>query len=182
MSEGEREARGTTYRCGVAARWLPRALAGSILVSVLPVLLRSDPDSRVAGSGPFHTGLILLVALVGLWVLRRGGELRLVIEIRADRMLFGAGSRQAELRFSQIDALRYEAPFAATRTWLPATVLIDRDGTCWRLSALLERGHLLIEELLARSGREDLAAWVDALNVRGRMAESSRRVGPRCLW
>ena len=170
-------AEGTPYRCGSAARWLPRALAGSIVASVLPVIQRIDAASGIPGLKMFHGGLILVAGLVGFWVLRRGGELRMAVEVRDDRLVFRAGSKRAELRFSDIETLRYDAPFAVTRTWLPATVLIDRRGTCWRLSALLPRGQRLIEQILEHSGREDLSTWAAALNVRERMALGGRRIG-----
>ena len=68
------------------------------------------------------------------------------------------------------------APFGASRFWLPAAVLVDRQGREWRLSALLASGDRLVEEIVERSGREGLAAWAKEHRVGKRMSRATLRV------
>ena len=51
-------------------------------------------------------------------------------------------------------------------------MLIDRWGKAWRLSALLDGGDRLIDELLAITGRSDLASWVEVLRWRRRLGRA----------
>jgi hypothetical protein len=55
-------------------------------------------------------------------------------------------------------------------------VLVDREGTRWRLSSLLESGEELIAEVVARGGREALGSWAAAHRVPDRMARATLRI------
>lgn len=166
-----------THRCSAAARWLPRLLAGAILAAGTLVALRIDPHSTVSGSRVFRTLLVVTAAVAALWVVRRGAELRVAVAVAPEGLLFGAGSRELRLRFEEIAAMRYEPAFGASRSWLPAAVLVDRDGRSWRLSGLLAHGERLTAEILSASGRQDLASWVEAHRIDRRMAGAARRTG-----
>ena len=164
------------FVCPAAALWLPRALAGSVLAATVFVTGRVDPLATLVGSRAFRTGLVLVGAIVALWILRRGNEVRMSIAVRSKSLAFRLGRADLTLRFDRIQAVRYDAPFGASRSWLPAVVLVERGDRDWRLPAMLEEGPRLIDEIVERSGREDLAAWADALRLRQRMGRSPMRV------
>ena len=165
------------HRCSAAARWLPRAFAGAVLVAGMLVAFALDPDATVPLVRPFKRGLVLVSALVALWLVRKGGEVRVGVGAGAEGLVFLAGPRRLDLPYREIAALRYEPPFAVSRSaWIPALALIDRRGTSWRIPALIERGERLVTALIDLSGREDLAAWADALDIERRMSRSGRRV------
>ncbi len=164
------------YRCGAAARWLPRALAGSLLTSALVATTRVDPDVVVSGSRGFRTAVIVLAAIFAVWILRQGSEVRLRIEVDDRDLRFEFGTQQSTLRLVDVEALRYDAPFGVSRSWLPATVLIDRGGREWRLPALLDAGDRLVDEILQRGGKQNLEAWARAFSIRSRMSRGGSRV------
>jgi len=165
------------HRCSAAARWLPRAFAGAVLVAGMLVAFALDPDATVPLVRPFKRGLVLVSALVALWLVRKGGEVRVGVGAGAEGLVFLAGPRRLDLPYREIAALRYEPPFAVSRSaWIPALALIDRQGTSWRIPALIERGERLVTALIDLSGREDLAAWADALDIERRMSRSGTRV------
>jgi hypothetical protein len=165
------------YRCGAAARWLPRALAGAVLAAGLLVAFALDPDATVRLVQPFKRGLVLVSALVALWLVRKGGEVRVRIGAGPEGLVFLAGRRRLDLPYRDIAALRYEPPFGVSRwAWIPALALIDRQGRSWRIPALIERGERLVAALLDFSGRADLASWADALDLERRMSSSGTRV------
>ncbi len=164
------------YRCGAAARWLPRALAGSLLAAALVATNRVDPEFVVSGSRGFRTAVIVLAAILAVWILRQGSEVRLRIEMDDRDLVFESGAQQSTLRLVDVESLRYDAPFGVSRYWLPATVLIDREGREWRLPALLEAGDRLVEEILQRCGKQDLETWAQALRIRSRMSRGDSRV------
>jgi len=165
------------FRCGAAARWLPRVLAGSVLATAMFVAMRPGPASAVLGAREFRAGLVIMAGVVALWVVRKGGEVRIEVGLGRNGLVLSRGPHRTELAYDEIDGLRYEAPFGTSKSWLPAVVLTDRRGAAWRLSSLLDRGGDLIDDLLQLSGRQDLHAWADALRIRRRMAGSGRRVG-----
>ncbi len=164
------------YRCGAAARWLPRALAGSLLAAALVATQRVDPESVVSGSQGFRTAVIVLAAILAVWILRQGSEVRLRIEVNDEDLVFESGAQQSTLRLVDVEALRYDAPFGVSRSWLPATVLIDRGGREWRLPALLDAGDRLVDQILQRGGKQKLEAWARALRIRSRMSRGGSRV------
>jgi len=137
---------------------------------------RIGPQSTVPGSRPFRGLLVLLAAIVALWIVRKGGEVRLRVRTEPDGLTFENRRISAGLAYADIDAVRYEAPFGASRAWLPAAVLSDRRGREWRICALLGGGDRLLTEVVERSGREDLAAWVEAQHIVEKMSRSAMRV------
>ncbi len=165
------------YRCGAAARWLPRTLAGSLLGAALIATRRVDPELVISGSRGFRTAVVVLAAILALWILRRGSEVRLRIEVTdGSDLLFQLGAQRFTLRLRDVDALRYDAPFGVSRSWLPATVLIDREGREWRLPGLLDAGDRLVDDVLRGTEQPNLEAWAQALRIRSRMRRGSQRV------
>lgn len=157
------------YRCGAAARWLPRCLAAAILGGALLASYRFGPKTVQAGwtyAGPL---VVIAGAAAGLWILRKGAELRIGLVLSEEGLEFVDGGRRTLLRWQEIDSLSYAPPFSSGRYWLPATVVGDRDGRAWRISALMSEGGSLIGQLLRRAGRSDLEAWADALQLERRM-------------
>jgi hypothetical protein len=147
-----------------------------VLVAGLLAVARIGAQSTVSGARSFRGLLVVLAAIVALWIVRKGGEVRL--RVRADRkgLSFEHRGKSAGLAYADIDAVRYEAPFGAGRVWLPAVILSDRRGREWRLCALLAGGDRLLAEVVERSGRDDLAAWVEAQRIVEKMSRSVMRV------
>lgn len=164
------------FSCGAAARWLPRSLAGATLAVAMLIVAGLETETPIYGMRMFRILLVMLAAAVALWVVRKGGEVRMVVSLEEEGVAFEVGSRSAEVAYDEIEAVGYEAPFGPSRSWLPAAVLLDRSGRSWRLSGLLADGGRLVEEFVRRSGREDLAAWVDAQDIRSKMARSATRI------
>jgi len=164
------------YRCGPAARWLPRALAAAVLVAAVLAAFRFDPYETLSASKYLRNLVAVLGAVLALWILRKGGEVRTAFAVGDSEILLRHGSREYALRLKDLDRLAYETPFAQSRTWLPALVLRDRFGQSWRVSALLTGGDRFLEELLARTGRSDLRSWAQTLRLGETMARSGRRV------
>ena len=164
------------YRCGAAARWLPRVLAGSLLAAALVATKRVDPELVISGSRGFRAAAVMLAGILAVWIVRRGGEVRLRIAVDDTDLVFESGAERSTLHLVDVEALRYDAPFGVSRSWLPATVLIDRGGREWRLPALLDAGDRLVEEILERSGKQNLEAWAQALRIQSRMSRGGSRV------
>lgn len=160
------------FRCGAAARWLPRTLAAAMLVSAMLVAYRFDPHRSMTFAREIQALVVVVGAALGLWIARTGSELRLTVRAERERLELSYGRQASTVRFDDIERLAFEAPLGAARRLWPATLLIDRAGREWRLPALLRDGDRLIEALVANSGRDDLAAWVDSLKLRQRMAHS----------
>jgi hypothetical protein len=166
----------SSYVCGPAARWLPRALSGSVLTAGLLAVARLGGVAGIPMSQGFRLLLMMLAAAAALWIVRRGGEVRIRVSVAADGVVFEAGSHRACVFFEKIRALRFEGPFGPSRSWLSAAVIVDNTDREWRLSGLLARGERLIDEIVRRSGREDLGAWVEAHAIRDKMARAALRV------
>ena len=165
------------YRCGSAARWLPRALAGSLLVSALLVAYRFDPYTEFQFVRVFRIALILFGAWAALWILKSGAEVRLEVLFDTRRIWFGRPPGAPHLEFSEIERLDYHPPFSGSRArWLPAAILLGRDGKLRRVPALVKNGDLLVKELLERSGRSDLASWAESLHLMRRMERSALNI------
>jgi len=176
MSSGSASTSARLFRCGAAARWLPRCLAAAILVGALLASYRVGPKAHAAGwsyAGPL---VVVAGAAAALWILRKGAELRTGLVPVEEGLEFVDGRRRTLLRWKEIDSLSYAPPFSTGRYWLPAAVLGDRDGRGWRISALTSDGTELIGELLRRASRSDLDAWADALQLDRRMARPGRSV------
>jgi hypothetical protein len=164
------------YRCGLAARWLPRVLAAAVLVAAVLAAFRFDPYEVLTASKYLRKLVAVLGGVLALWIVRKGGEVRTAFAVGVEEMSVRHGSREYCLRLEDLDRLSYETPFAQSRTWLPALVLRDRFGQAWRVSSLLERGDRFLEELLVKTGRNDLRAWADTLQLGAVMAGAARRV------
>jgi len=164
------------FRCGLAARWLPRVLAAAVLVAAVLAAFRFDPHEVLSASKYLRNLVAVLGGVIALWIVRKGGEVRTAFAIGGDELLVRHGAREYSLRLEDLDRLAYETPFAQSRTWLPALVLRDRFGQAWRVSALLDRGDRFVEDLLAGTGRNDLRAWAETLRLGEVMARAGRRV------
>jgi len=164
------------YLCGIGARWLPRVLGGAVLGAGLLAVARIGAQSTVPGARSFRGVLVVFVAIVALWIVRKGSEVRLRVRVDRDGLSFEHRGRSAGLAYADIDAVRYEAPFGASRAWLPAAILSDRREREWRLCALIDAGDRLLAEVVERSGRDDLAAWVEAQRIVEKMSRSAMRV------
>jgi hypothetical protein len=165
-----------TFRCGPAARWLPRALAGAVLAAATLAAFRMDPQGVLLGSSYLRNGVALTGGLLALWIIRKGAEVRTVIGVSDEGLIISHGSRSHVLPFDRVVRLGYAAPFAATRNWLPAMLIWDKSKMRWRISSLLRDGELLLSALLEKEGREDLTSWSETLKLQQRMAASGRRV------
>lgn len=170
--EGEVE----TFRCGPAARWLPRVLGATLLATLTLAAYRMDPHGLLPGSAWLRRSVVLAGGLVALWIVRKGGETRIATGIGEEGLLLSCGPRSRTLPYDRISRLGYAAPFAATRNWLPAMLLWDRDRNCWRILSLLQGGDRMLRTLLEKAGREDLAIWAETLKLEQRMAASGRRI------
>lgn len=164
------------YGCGAAARWLPRALAGSLLAAALVATTRVDPGLVISGSRGFRAAVVVFAVIFAAWILRQGRELRLRIVLDDRELVFESGAQRSTLRLEEVEALRYDAPFGISRSWVPATVLIDRRGKEWRLPGLLDAGDRLVEQIVQRSGKQNLEAWAHALRICSRMGRGGSRV------
>jgi len=164
------------YRCGLAARWLPRALAAAVLVAAVLAAFRFDPHEVLSASKYLRNLVAVLGGVLALWVVRKGGEVRTAFAVGADELLIRHGAREYSLRLEDLDRLAYETPFAQSRTWLPALVLRDRFGQAWRVPAFLNGGDRFLEELVAGTGRNDLRAWAETLRLGEIMGRAGRRV------
>ncbi len=160
-----------TYRSGVAARWLPRILAAAILAAAMLAGLRLE--ERGYGRA-LRTSVVLVGALTALLVVRRAGDVRVVFELGPQSLSLVRGAHRATLDLDRIERLRFDAPFVTSRHWVPAAVLVDRDGRDWRLPATLEGGDRLVRDLVGRIDRDDLRAWGDALGLERRMGRTRR--------
>ena len=160
---------GPVYACGRAARISPRLLAGAVIVAVFLVTSRFQDAPGFIGSTRIRLALWAGAAVFALWALSKGAELRLKVGVSDEGLSFTYGARPAILRFAEIETLRFAPPFSERKSWLAATVLLDTKGQAWRLPVALEAGDRLVADLVRRSGREDLATWVEVLQVEQRM-------------
>jgi len=165
----------TWYAAGAAARWLPRAVAGALLAATMAGGLRIDPASSALA--PWIRAFVVLVgALAALAVVRRGSEVRARFAVDADGLVVRVGRHERRLPWRSMTRLEWLPPFAGARTWLPAFAVVDDAGRAWRVPAVVEDGDRLVDELVRRSGRNDLAAWAESQALRDRMARARSRV------
>ena len=120
------------YGCGAAARWLPRALAAAVLMTAMFGVFRID------GTGdallPTVRRLVVVAgALLALGVARKGSEVRCKFGLTREALTVVVGSRHYRLELADVRRLDYAAPFAGSLNWLPAAVLVDKDGRSWRV-------------------------------------------------
>jgi hypothetical protein len=147
-------------------------VGAAVLVATLLGALRVD--ARANPMLPHVQRLVIVAgAFVALVIVRRGSEVRREFRLVDGGLEVSVGSRHARLQLEDVDRLYYAAPFAGSTSWIPATVLIDREGRSWRIPALLQQGDRLLRELLAAAGRNDLDAWADAYRVLPRMGRAT---------
>ena len=163
-----------------AARWLPRVLALALLALGLVAAARAgriEPQPGVSVP-PLTQRLVqsqqLFFALVGLLagvaVIRGGAEVRTRARLGGEALHVTAGIGEIDIEYDKMERLEFASPFSQSRTrWLPATVIVDKWGQAFRLPATLQQGDRLIREIVRRSGREELAAWSQALQLEKRM-------------
>jgi hypothetical protein len=171
------EAQGTLYRCGPAARWLPRVLAATWLLAGLVVAMGLGSAQHL----PFARGVQWIViaagGVFGAWTLRSGRETAVRVTVTPSQVLFAYGARESGVAFDDIERFAAELPLAGSRHLFPATVLRDRFGGEWRLPAVLADGAQAVREIVERSGRDDLRTWMDALRLERRMRRERQIVG-----
>ena len=158
-----------SYRCGAAARWLPRVAAAAVLLAFLLVSFRFQAWESNPGGSPLRVFMVVIGAAIGLWILRSGAEVRLKVDLEDERVRLSYGTVSSTVALDKVDRFEFDHPMTASRRLLPAAVLLDEKGTAWRLPVVLESGADLIDAIVERSGREDLAAWADSLPLRQRM-------------
>ena len=147
-------------------------LAAAILIAALLAAERFDLPTGLGFARPLRFSLMLVGALMAFWIVRTGAELRLRVSLADDGIRFDHDARITFLEYDEIHRLSYAVPFALTRLWIPAVVLIDEQGRGWRLPALLTNGDQLLGELIRKSGREDLQAWADSLGLMRRLGRA----------
>jgi hypothetical protein len=159
----------SNYRCSAAARWLPRTLAGTVVLAALLVTSRFGNAPGIVGSARLRMAIWIGAGLLALWLLRKGAELRLRVSLTGNSLVFDYGGKPSSLRIEEIETLRFAPPFSWRRSWVAATVLQDGRGRTFRLPVALVAGDCLVSAVVARSAREDLSSWVDALKILPRM-------------
>ena len=168
--------RAPTYRCAASGRWLPRTLAASTLIATL---LMAETLESSTGAG-LARGLQLLVIVVGavlaLWLVRSGGEVRIRVRVDRDGVWFEHSGHSTVVRFDDVERLDYEGPLSVSRRWIPAATLCEKGGRAWRLPTLLSGGERLLAELLLQAGRSDLETWAESLDLSRRMARGPRAI------
>jgi hypothetical protein len=158
------------YTSGLAARWLPRLLAGAVLAASMVLAMRYESTVNGDFVRLLRAVIMSMGGMVALWIVRSGAEVRLVVELNSQQLRFGIGPESPVLSYAAIDRLTFQTPFAGSWRWLPAVTLLDDQARSWRLPCTLENGAALIEQLVRFSGRSDLESWADTLTLRGRMS------------
>lgn len=166
---------GTAYRCGRAARGLPRILAGALLAAAL-IAAYQLPPTRLVKASFARQGVMAIGVLAAFWVVRSGRELSTTVVVGDEALEFRESSGRRVLRTERVVAMAFRPPFTANRRWVPALVLDEEEGDRWRIPALIENGDGLIAELLRRTGRNDLSAWVEARRLDDRMGRARQWV------
>jgi hypothetical protein len=165
-----------TFRCGAAARWLPRTLAAAVLAAGTMAAFRMDPHGVLFSSTYIRNGIILAGAVAALYIVRLGAEVRTTVAVGEEGLIFSHGAKSHALPYANISRLGYAAPFAANRSWLPAMLVFDKDRGCWRVLSMMREGDRLLQLMLETAGREDLASWSETLALERRMRGFTRRV------
>lgn len=163
---------GGTFRCSTAARWIPVALAGAMLLGAVVLAVRIDPDRRLPGAGAMRVLLVAAAAVLGMRISLSLRELGLRLRFRSEGVLFELRGRSLTLDYGEVRHLDWDPAFRHYAKWLPALVLVDRRARRHRVPALLEEGDRFVLEFVSRSGRTDLADWVEVHRIAGRMARA----------
>jgi len=166
------------FTCGVAARWLPRVLAGAILAAAMLAALRFAPYRALAMARIVQGAVCVTGLAAAAWILRSASaESRSVIALDDEGLFLAQGRRNQRLEFERIERFEFDWPLGPSRRLWPATVLVDREGRVWRIPAVVDDGAALIDELLERTRRDDLREWATCLNLARRMGHARWIVG-----
>ncbi len=157
------------FVCGRTALWMPRVLAGAVLVSGMLAAFRVDGYAELQFSSGLLATVVVFSAFLAIWILRAGAEVRLRVRFDGGLVLFEIGNSATGVTFANLDRFEFEGPIGVSKRLFPATVLLDKDGKTWRLPVALDRGAELIRQIVLRSGRSDLEAWADTLHLERRM-------------
>lgn len=157
------------YRCGTLARALPRLLAAAALLAGFLVAARFE-GVRVPFLPAFRTALVLGAAVAALWILRRGGALRMTFVLDGRRLRQRLGRREVAVELRDLRRIRWAPPLSARSSWVPAVVLVDRSGREVVLPSFVENAPRLLEETIRGADRHDLAAWSRELALPRRLA------------
>jgi hypothetical protein len=150
-------------------------LAAAVLVTAMCAALRIEgtADSLLPTVRRF---VVVAGALLALGVARKGSEVRCKFGLTGDALTVVAGSRHFRLDLADIQRLDYSSPFSGSLSWLPAAVLVDKDGRNWRVPALVHDGDELFTELLGNADRHDLDSWADVYRIVPRMRRYAFRI------
>ncbi|MDH3627062.1 MAG: hypothetical protein OEV00_12385 [Acidobacteriota bacterium] len=160
-----------------AARWLPRVLGATAIVAAWLISLRfTHRGIAFAGGLTLQHMVTALGLFLGWWIVRQGAELRQSVTVMDDGIVWEFERHRRELSWESIERLRFEGPFSRERRWIPAIALEDEAGRNHRVPTFISDGVGLLQELERRSGRDDLAAWIDAHGLLGRMATGRRQL------
>jgi len=157
---------------GHAARWLPRVLAAAVLTASMVLAMRYESAVSLDFVRLLRAVVVTMGGLVALWIIRSGGEVRLVIELGPRHLRYGSQDDSPILSYAAIERLTFQTPFAGIWRWLPAVSVLDDQQRTWRLPATLQNGAALIDQLVQLSGRSDLKSWAASLNLARRMNRS----------
>ena len=167
------------HRCTGGGIWMPRLLAGAVLVAAVIASRTMDPDELFASSQVYRWLVIVLGGIIALWILKDGGIVRWSVQASESGLVFRAGRKENVLEYRDIVHIDYHLPFSSGRHWVPAMVLQDRLGTDWRVPSFIQDGGDLVVELLKQADRSELDAWADARRIRKRMG---RGLGSLWAW
>ncbi len=167
------------HRCSRGGIWLPRVLAGAVLVAAIIASRTMDPDQLFASSRIYRSLVIILGGIIALWILKDGGIVRWSVRAGETGLLFRSGRKENLLEYRDIVHIDYHLPFSDGRHWLTALVLTDRLNGHWRIPSFIEDGKGLLSELLRQADRNELNAWSDARRIPGRIGRGAGSLG---LW
>jgi len=143
-----------------------------MVAASLILAARIDPTGRVPNSGVMK-GLLVAAALVlGVRIGLSLKELFLMARVRERDLLLELKGRMASLAWDDVLRLDWDPLFRHYGCWPPALVLVHRRGQRFRVPALIAGGDRFVADLLARSGRSDLASWAGAHRLEARMARA----------
>jgi hypothetical protein len=162
----------TAFSCSAPARQLPWVLPAALILGAGILAARIDPAGRVPNSAVMKALLVAAGAVLGLRVALSLIELRLRVRCRENDILFELRGKTASLARDEIALAEWDPPFRHYGTWPPALVLLDRRAQRYRIPALFTGGDRLVEDLVARSPRHDLADWAEAQRLGPRMGRA----------
>jgi len=158
------------FECGVAARWLPRVLAGAVLASGMIAASTIDPEGLVSWSGRVRVAMWVVSAALALAIVRGGAVLKRFAELGEENLRIGVRAHAQSLPYVEITDVRLVGPFAGGRSWAPTIAIYDRAGRGWSVPAPLRNGEMFVDHLLSNVGDEQVRAGAEARGVRAGLA------------